>query len=324
MMLLQKRFKSLLIVLLSLLMLNTFTACNKDEDNVEPEKIVTPDIPKEDNTDQSEEEEEGNITLYSVEGRDIKKIKDYQIADSLLDLQKDSKKHQEIWNLISQIIPDNYTKFFNEYIIFAGSGNGTAGYVVQTKEDLTKWQIGIAIDFAYEGGFNRDGELSYTIIHEFGHVLTLNNTQLDSEKTEENSKNYFPGEGEARDNSYINALFQNYWKDIYSEFQEIGDDESKNEAFYDKYQDRFVTQYASTNPAEDIAEVFTHFVIFDKPTNNTIADQKIQLLYKYPELIELRNTIRQSLSIGTKSKSAPVIKVWKRGATFGKKGQKRS
>jgi len=85
-----------------------------------------------------------------------------------------------------------------------------------------------------------------------------------------------------------------------------------------------MTQYASTNPAEDIAEVFTHFVIFDKPTNNTIADQKIQLLYKYPELIELRNTIRQSLSIGTKSKSAPVIKVWKRGATFGKKGQKRS
>jgi len=226
MMLLQKRFKSLLIVLLSLLMLNTFTACNKDENNVEPEKIVTPDIPKEDNTDQSEEEE-GNITLYSVEGRDIKKIKDYQIADSLLDLQKDSKKHQEIWTLISQIIPDNYTKFFNEYIIFAGSGNGTAGYVVQTKEDLTKWQIGIAIDFAYEGGFNRDGELSYTIIHEFGHVLTLNNTQLDSEKTEENSKNYFPGEGEARDKSYINALFQNYWKDIYSEFQEIGDDESK-------------------------------------------------------------------------------------------------
>lgn len=321
-MLLQKRLRLFIILLLSLLVLSTFNACDKDEDIVEPEKVVTPDPPKEDITEQSDEE--GNITLYSVDGRDINKLKDYKVSDNLLELQKDTQKHQEVWGLISKIIPDNHTKFFNEYIVFAGEGNGTAGYVVQTKEDLTKWQIGIAIDFAYEGGFNKDGELSYTIIHEFGHVVTLNNTQVDSRKNENDSKNYFPGEGEARDESYINALYQNYWKDIEAEFKDLGDDESKQQAFYEKYQDRFVTQYASTNPGEDIAECFTHFVIFDKPTGDTYANKKVQLFYNYPELVELRNYIRKSLNIGTKSKSTPVIKVWKRGATFGKKGQKRS
>jgi len=308
------------------LFLSTFNACDKDDDAVEPEKIETPDKPKEDKDGSTDgpTSEEGGITLYSVDGYNINKTTDYKVADNLVELQKDSQKHSEIWDLISKVVPNNYITFFNEYIVITGEESGIAGYVVQTTHDLTKWQIGIAIDLAYDGGFNRDGELSYTIIHEFGHVLTLNDTQLDSKKTENDCQNYFPGEGCAKEGSYINALYQNYWKDIHDEHLDTGDDESKKQAFYEKYQDRFVTQYASTNPGEDIAECFTHFVIFDKPTGDTYANKKVQLFYNYPELVELRNYIRKSLSIGTKSKSAPVIKVWKRGATIGKKGQKRS
>ena len=321
-MLLQKKLRILIILLLTLSLLSTFNACDKDDDPVEPEKKETPNKPKEEKTEQSDDE--GSLSLYSVNGYDINKITDYKISDNLLDLQKDSKKHTEIWDLISKVIPNNYITFFNEYLIMTGNESGVAGFVVQTKEDLTKWKIGIAIDLAYEGGFNKDGELSYTIIHEFAHVLTLNNTQLNSRKTENDCQNFFPGEGCANGGSYINALYQNFWKDIHDEFLDTGDDESKKQAFYEKYQDRFVTQYASTNPGEDIAECFTHFVIFDKPTGNTYANKKVQLFYNYPELVELRKHIRKSLSIGTKSKSTSVIKVWRRGATFGKKDQKRS
>lgn len=321
-MLFQKRLRVLIILLVSLLILNTFNACSKDDDAVEPEKKETPDKPKEDQTEQSDDG--GGITLYSVNGYNIDKTTDYKVTGKFLELQKDSKKHTETWALVSKIIPNSYITFFNEYLVFTGEENGVAGFVVQTKNDLTKWQIGIAIDLAYDGGFNKDGELSYTIIHEFGHVLTLNDTQVNSKKDETDCQNYFPGEGCAKEGSYINVLYQKYWKDIHNEFQEIGDDESKKEIFYEKYQDRFVTQYASTNPGEDIAESFTHFVIFDKPTGDTYANKKVQLFYNYPELVELRNYIRKSLNIGTKSKSAPLIKVWKRGATFGKKGQKRS
>lgn len=321
-MLLQKRLKLLIIILLSLLVINTFNACEKDDDTVKPEKKETSDKPKEDKKEQDDEED--GITLYSVDGYNITKKTDYKVSGKLLELQKDSKKHTEIWNLVSKIIPKGYMTFFNEYLIITGEESGVAGFVVQTREDLTKWKIGVAIDMAYQGGFNTDGELSYTIIHEFGHTLTLNNVQVDSKRNSDNCSNYFTGEGCAKEGSYINVLFQKFWKDIHDQFLDTGDDESKKQAFYEKYKDRFVTQYASTNPGEDIAEVFTHFVIKDKPTGNTIANQKVKILYEHPELIELRNHIRESLRIGTKSKSAPVIKVWKRGSTIGKKGQKRS
>ncbi len=321
-MLLNKKLRLLFVVLLSFMTLSTFNACEKDDENIEPKKEETPkkeEKPKGENN----EEGEGDISEYSVNGRKITKTKDYTVTGDLLKLQKDTKQHTEVWELVSKVVPDNFTKFFNEYVVFAGEKNGTAGYVSQTTSDLTQWVIGIAIDFAYEGGFNKDGELAYTIIHEFGHVVTLNNTQVDSKIAEKDSKTFFTGEGAVRKNSYINTIFQKFWKDVYKEFQAVGDDETKSEAFYEKYKDRFVTKYASTNPGEDIAEIFTHFVIKDKPTGNTIANKKVKLFYEYPDLIKLRNHIRKSLKIGTKSKSAMNVKVWKRGATIGKKGQKR-
>ena len=62
---------------------------------------------------------------------------------------------------------------------------------------------------------------------------------------------------------------------------------------YEKYQDRFVTDYAATNPGEDFAEVFSFFVTQDEaPRGQKLADQKIRLLYEFPELVSLREQIR--------------------------------
>jgi len=67
-----------------------------------------------------------------------------------------------------------------------------------------------------------------------------------------------------------------------------------------KYKDRFVTDYAATNPGEDIAEVFATFVTqADQPRGNSIADQKIKLLYDFPELTQLRDKIRQNANPAT-------------------------
>jgi hypothetical protein len=59
--------------------------------------------------------------------------------------------------------------------------------------------------------------------------------------------------------------------------------------------DQFVTDYAATNPAEDLAETFTIFVTEDRPTGDTIADQKVQLLWADADLVELRAQIRSAL-----------------------------
>ena len=46
-MLLLKILKLLVIILLSLLVINTFNACEKDDDTIKPEKKETSDKPKE-------------------------------------------------------------------------------------------------------------------------------------------------------------------------------------------------------------------------------------------------------------------------------------
>ena len=65
--------------------------------------------------------------------------------------------------------------------------------------------------------------------------------------------------------------------------------------FYERNRDAFVTDYAASNPAEDLAEVFATFVTEPRPTGSTTADRKVELLWADPELVELREQIRARL-----------------------------
>ncbi len=266
---------------------------------------------------------DGSITLYKVSGTSITKIQDYEVSGQLKEAQNDVAKHQEIWELVKKIVPENYMSKIDEFVLYWGENDGSAGYVVENAEDLSVWKMGIAIDYAYEGGFNADGELAYTIIHEFGHILTLDNTQVDASISENNCQNYFTGEGCAKTNAYINQIQTRFWADIWSDYQDASDSESGMQGFYEKYSDRFVTQYAATNPGEDIAEVFATFVTSNSSANgNTIANQKIQLMYDYPELIALRDFIRGNTATAKGRSYLPVAGKWKKANTIGnpKKG----
>jgi hypothetical protein len=64
---------------------------------------------------------------------------------------------------------------------------------------------------------------------------------------------------------------------------------------YEGNESNFITDYAATNPGEDIAESFTYFVLKVKPVGNTIADQKLNFFYNYSELDILRKQIRSRL-----------------------------
>ncbi|NJN80268.1 MAG: hypothetical protein HC797_07255, partial [Anaerolineales bacterium] len=67
--------------------------------------------------------------------------------------------------------------------------------------------------------------------------------------------------------------------------------------FYYKYEDQFLTDYAVTHPAEDIAESFSFFIFSSQPAGNTIAEEKILFFYQYPELVELRTKILNNLCV---------------------------
>lgn len=330
-----QKWRLLIVLFLAIV---TIQSCVKDDvlidtiapvsNNPETDSTDTqPDTPNTDttNTDDNSNDNsdsdggEGEITLYRVDGDNLVKEKDFNVTGKELDLQKNTEKHQEVWALVKKIIPANYRAKMSRFMIFAGEGNGTAGYVYNTKDDLSEWEMGIAIDFAYEGGgFNEDGELAYTIIHEFGHILTLDNTQVDASISERNCTNYFVGEGCAKKEAYINKLHSRHWADIAEEHSKLGENQDEQEKFYEKYKERFVTNYASTNQGEDIAEVFATFVTRNGGVNgNSIAEQKIGLMYEHSELIVLRDFIRGNTSTAKGKLFLPVAGAWKRANTFG-------
>ena len=122
----------------------------------------------------------------------------------------------------------------------------------------------------------------------------------------------------------MNKFFQKFWADIYPTYYYAGDEIMSTYAFHGKYYDQFVTYYAASHPAEDIAESFSAFVLWNDETidnhkklckaegwnlidnvkwkwcqkayrDNSIWEEKILFFYDFPELVEMRDFIRNNL-----------------------------
>ncbi len=262
--------------------------------------------------------EETTVSIYAIDGNEKELIEDVpgMTGDAAV-IQADKEKHDEIWEYFTEIIPAKYRKDIVQLEIFTDGYGETMAAVTQTMDDPTQWILYVDIADSHPNGELDKNELILTLVHEFAHLLTLDEEQVppitidDSDDAkywemydEEVAKcapRYYPGEGCSKAGSYINTFYQTFWTDILDEFNEIemiADDELYYQAlndFYLKYQNQFVTDYAVTNPAEDIAESFMMFVVGDKPEGNSIADQKVKFFYKYPELVDIRDYIRSRI-----------------------------
>ena len=250
------------------------------------------------------------LVTYAVNGDQISDPRFESVSSDLQDEQKDNATQQFVWEYFTSIIPAEERKFVTEYSITTDGAGNTLAAVVQTYDNPNHWALEVDI-LDIEDPYN----LTFTLIHEFGHLLTLNAEQtLPSIRVFNNPDDediyqqeaaqcpeYFPGEGCSTSTSYINAFYDSFWADIYEEWDQVNY-ESEEDAYYEaldnfyyKYEDQFVTDYAVTNPEEDIAESWAFFVLAPKPTGNTIADQKVLFFYEYPELVQLREQILNSL-----------------------------
>ncbi len=258
----------------------------------------------------AEAKDEQYLVTYTVNGDRLGDPQYGPVPDNLKDEQKDLTTQQSVWDYFTTLIPLDQRQFVTEYLITTDGVDNTYASVIQTQDDPSHWALEIDILDAADT-YN----LTFTLVHEFGHLLTLNSKQVPpSTRVFNNPDNedilqrevsacpqYFPGEGCSTPTSYINAWYNRFWTDIYDEWDKtnyIEDDDAYYEAldnFYYKYQDQFVTSYAVTTPEEDIAESWAFFVLAPKPRSKSIADQKVLFFYEYPELVTLRQTILQNL-----------------------------
>jgi len=220
--------------------------------------------------------------------------------------------HQRIWDYFTgiyphdQIIRPTYMVIYmnNEYEHFAAS-----------VEDLDgKWSLSVNL-------VDRSSPQAVIAIltHEYGHMLTLNRSQVTDPKVPFNWRmnqhefdkiqascgdSFFTGWQCTYQTSYLNQFGNRFWEgEVYQSWVDVFLPPAKEAnirkaeiyEFYTKYPDQFVTKYAATNPVEDIAESWTEFVMRPKPLGASIAEQKVLFFYEHPELVELRHNILQGV-----------------------------
>jgi len=65
--------------------------------------------------------------------------------------------------------------------------------------------------------------------------------------------------------------------------------------YFDDNNTRFVSDYATLSPDEDMAETFVSFVREPKPAGATLRDRKILFYYEYKDFVDLRTELRANL-----------------------------
>lgn len=258
------------------------------------------------------EELETDFTLvtYTVSGDSISHpVKLDPIPPKLKKFQDDTEAQQKLWDFFIDIIPAARRAEVTQFAVFTDGPNATLGSVEQL-DDPRYWQLDMDI---------QDGQsfadLSTTLIHEFAHLLTLNESQVVPDMDVFENPNdpqvfdhaaagcptYFMLEGCSRPVSYINNFYNRFWAGLYTEWKMIdaeSDDATRNrklDDFYYRYSNQFSSSYAVTSPEEDIAESFMYFIFNPRPVGNNIAAQKQLFFYEAPELVALREHILSHL-----------------------------
>jgi hypothetical protein len=250
------------------------------------------------------------LVTYTVNGDQLTDPSLETVPANLKKYQRDVSTQQKAWKLFITLVPADQRQIIAEYQVITDGPDNVLGIVEQTQNDPNKWILEIDIADVLD-----TKNLVFTLLHELGHLVTLNSSQVppdlqvfdhpDSERIYEREaaacRYYFSGEGCSLPDSYLNTFFDKFWSGLYAEWHQIDNIQNDNkrqdklDAFYQKYQDQFVDDYAVTDPNEDIAETWAFFLLSPRPQGHSIAEQKILFFYRYPELAQLRGWILQNL-----------------------------
>jgi hypothetical protein len=231
-------------------------------------------------------EEDIELVYYGISDEDeLTNPRLLKVQTDLLPFQQNKDAHETIWNYFKAIIPRELRPNLVTLIVYISSTSNGMFDITGTENWITEINI-LALEDA--------PTLSSVIGHEYSHYLTLNTTQ----RLSWNQITFCRQEplfGCQKPDSYINLFYVEFWEDIYPEWEKIDWQSRHYEEeiglFYQKYEDRFLNNYAATDPIEDIAESWEAFVLDPIPSGDSIAEQKIKFFYEFPELVQLRYQI---------------------------------
>jgi hypothetical protein len=174
------------------------------------------------------------------------------------------ERHQQMWDAVVAIIPPEWVQRVSTLEII--SDPETSGYVYGDDNDSSKFVLALNVV-----EFDDQAEFTHTIIHEFAHIVSLNEAQFDDGQGSCSTLQL--DEGCTTQNSFIYQFHSQFWTD--------GIDS-----------DVFVSDYASSDVAEDFSESFTAFVLGQDSSN-----PRVEFFGQFPALLRLRDQIRSNIGV---------------------------
>ncbi len=215
----------------------------------------------------------------------------YQVQSDLRLSPQPTAEHQKLWDLFSAVASKSVAAEQIESFEIVNDPDSGMAAAVGPASAPGKWGVTINEVFADD-----KKDMIHTMIHEYGHVLTLGKDQVDGGVNSACPRLQIT-EGCTTPGSYLNAFYTKFWAKYGAQIP--GEDSSYDE--FDKFyrsqpEDTFVSEYAASNSVEDLAESWAVFVLREKPTGTTEADAKVAFFYDYPELVKERDRIRKAVS----------------------------
>lgn len=191
--------------------------------------------------------------------------------------------HTETWDRWIELVPNSARWRVGRFDALSGPFEGQ---VEPLSNSLQVWSLRIA---------ELDDDLrDVALVHELGHLISLGPTEIvpaTDPTVADQCVTYLSMEGCAIPGQVFERFVSSFW-DVKAGW-ETGD--AAAAARHSAAPQSYVSSYAATNPGEDVAETFVYFVYSLRPTGVTVADQKMLLMWEFPELVDLRGFLRRGL-----------------------------
>jgi len=191
----------------------------------------------------------------------------------------------DVWETFTRVATLDFTaEVLLEYRVGDAPDSDTLAYVYQD-DDPRYWIL--AANLATSGDHE---QLVATLIHEYGHILTLDTSEVSPDVASCSTLDL--DEGCADDDSLVLAFERRFWSGYDDAPDPANSDADVAWEFYLEHEDDFVSDYAATNVVEDVAETFMTFVLEDEPTGSSTIAEKLDFFWGYPEFVAIRERIR--------------------------------
>lgn len=207
------------------------------------------------------------------DGTALALVASYPVRDGHLAAPTAEARHGELWALVLATLPDDAVALVRQLNVVTDGHDATLAMVHRSSIDATTWVL--SIDPA-----ERDDVIVSTLVHEYAHMLTLRRDDLSSAaSTSESCAGVRMAIGCARPGSILADWYTRFW--------------ATNQAPPGR---QFVSDYAATNPHEDLAESFLAWVLDEVEDPSPAIQARYDALASHRELVTARDAIRAKLA----------------------------